>query len=227
MEKIGFIGTYDKTNLILYTAKLICETEKKVLVIDTTINQRMKYVVPTINPTTSYLTEFEGIDIAVGLYSFEDIAKYLGINSLDEDYDYVLIDIDDPNMVERFNINNDNKNYFVTSFDAYSLKRGLEILSGLKEPLKLKKILYSEFIYKEDDDYLNYLSLGMKVVWDEDRIYFPLQIHNETVMIENQRVSKIKYSSISSEYKEALRYLAEEILEEKDPNKISRIMKQL
>lgn len=227
MEKVGFIGTYDKTNLILYTAKLMTEYGKKVIIVDTTTNQRLKYVVPTINPTKSYITEFEGIDVAVGLYSFDEINSYLGINSIDEDYDYALIDIDDPSMIDNFDINNDNKNYFVTGFDTYTLKRGLEILSGLKEPLKLKKILYSEYMFKEDDDYLNYLSLGMKIVWDEDRIYFPLVIHNETIMIENQRLYKIKVNEISNEYKQALNYLTCEILKEKDSSKISRIMKQL
>ena len=65
MDKIGFVGAYDKTDVILYIAKIISLIGKKVLVIDSTVNQKAKYVVPVINPTKSYITNFEGMDIAV------------------------------------------------------------------------------------------------------------------------------------------------------------------
>ena len=55
MRKIGFIGCYDKTDLIIYIAKILVATGKKVIVIDSTINQKAKYVVPVIKPTTSYV----------------------------------------------------------------------------------------------------------------------------------------------------------------------------
>lgn len=37
MKKIGFIGAYDKADLIIYIAKILTTLGKKVLVIDTTI----------------------------------------------------------------------------------------------------------------------------------------------------------------------------------------------
>ena len=43
MKTIGFIGAYDKTDLILYTAKILTDSGKKILVIDSTINQRARY----------------------------------------------------------------------------------------------------------------------------------------------------------------------------------------
>ena len=52
MKKIGFIGAYDKTDLIIYIAKILTVLNQKVLVIDATINQKARYVVPVINPTT-------------------------------------------------------------------------------------------------------------------------------------------------------------------------------
>ena len=36
------------------------EKVKKVLVIDNTVTQKAKYIVPVINPTKAYVTEFEG-----------------------------------------------------------------------------------------------------------------------------------------------------------------------
>lgn len=40
-------------------AKTLVELERNVLVVDTTTLERLKYVVPTISPTKSYMTSFE------------------------------------------------------------------------------------------------------------------------------------------------------------------------
>ena len=40
MKKIGFIGAYDKTDLILNIAKILTEAGRKVLVVDTTTTQK-------------------------------------------------------------------------------------------------------------------------------------------------------------------------------------------
>ena len=61
MKKIGFIGAYDKTDLILNIAKILTTMEKRILVIDSSINQKAKYVVPAIDPTVSYITSFESL----------------------------------------------------------------------------------------------------------------------------------------------------------------------
>ena len=52
MDIIGFIGVYDKTDLLLNIAKILATMKKRVLIMDTTIEQKTKYVVPSINPTT-------------------------------------------------------------------------------------------------------------------------------------------------------------------------------
>lgn len=76
MEKICFIGVFDKTDLLIYISRILVEMGKKVLVIDSTVNQKAKYVVPSINPTTSYVTEYEGVDISVGFRSYNEIKRY-------------------------------------------------------------------------------------------------------------------------------------------------------
>ena len=196
MRKISFIGCFDKIDLILYIAKILVAMDKKVLVVDSTINQKAKYVVPVIKPTKAYVTEFEEIDVAVGFNNLNDIKEYLGIPVHAEmPYDIILLDIDSHEGIVNFGINNEDKNYFVTGFDLYSLKRGLEILSGLTEILNLTKILFSRTASKDDNDYLDYLSLGYKIEWNEEIIYFPFEVGDQSVIAENQRVSKIKLLS--------------------------------
>ena len=140
MKKIGFIGVYDKTDLILSIAEVLNKTEKKVLVIDATTTQKSKYVVPVINPTKSYVTEFEGIDIAVGFESLENIRQYLALEENEQlEYDFILVDTDNYEGIMNFNLQDSEKIYFVTSFDAYSLKKGLEVLNQLELKLKPKQ----------------------------------------------------------------------------------------
>ena len=80
MIQISFVGAYDKVNLITYTSKILSKLKMKVLVVDGTLEQKYRYTVPSIFPTKSYVTEFEGIDFAVGFDSFEHMINYLGAN---------------------------------------------------------------------------------------------------------------------------------------------------
>lgn len=228
MRKIGFMGAYDKTDLILYVAKILTTLRKKVLLVDATTNQKARYVIPVINPTTMYVTEYEEIDIAVGFSNFNDIRKYLGIPEEQElEYDIALIDTDNIEGVDNFGLQDAQKNYFVTSFDAYSLKKGLEALIDLKSAMSLTKILYSKDMLKEEDDYLNFLSLGYKIIWNENRIYFPIENGDLSVIYENQRVAKIKFRKLSIQYKDGLAYLAEEILGDTSESAVRRAIKTI
>ncbi len=228
MKKIGFIGAYDKTDLIIYVAKILETLNQKVLVIDATTNQKARYVIPVINPTTEYVTEYEDIDIAIGFSNVEGIKRYLGLSDDQEmEYDIVLVDTDNYEGFEEFKLKEAQKNYFVTSFDAYSLKKGLEIVNNLEEPISLTKILFSKEMLKEEDDYLNFLSLGYKVIWNEYRIYFPIENGDLSVIYENQRVAKVKFKKLSVQYKDGLAYIAEEILGDANETRVRKAIKTI
>lgn len=229
MKTISFIGAYDKTDLLLYLAKIFTTMGKKVLIIDTTILQKAKYIVPVISPAKAYVTSYEDIDIAVGLYNYSSIKSYLGLpEHAVLTYDYIFIDVDSIEEMRNFNISETNKKYFVTGFDSYSLKRGLEILAGMGETLELKKVLFSKNISYEEEEYFNYLALGTKVKWDDETIYFPLEPGDQGVIIENQMVQKIKFKKLTELYKESLLYIANELVEDKaDVMNLKRAFKQL
>lgn len=228
MKKIGFIGGYDKIDLIIYVAKILTELGQNVLVVDATINQKARYIVPSISPTLMYITEFEDIDIAVGFKKEEDLRNYLSLSEGQEmEYDIALIDIDNYNGFEGFNLEEAQKNYFVTSFDSYSLKKGLEALIDLKNAISLTKVYFSKEILKEEDDYLNFLSLGYKVIWNDYRIYFPIENGDLSVIYENQRVAKIKFKKLSVQYKDGLAYLTEEILGDANEARVRKVIKTI
>lgn len=226
MKTIGFIGAYDKTDLMIYIAKIMTTLNRKVLLVDSTITQKARYTVPVINPTKTYITEFEEIDVAVGFETMEQIRQYIGANDIRPlDYDIALIDIDSIDGFNNFQIKDSNINYFVTAFDMYSLKKGLEIISEVKEPIKLNKILFSQQMLKEEDEYLDFLALGYKVIWGEHKICFPLEVGDQSVIIENQIISRIKLKNLSEQYKEGLIYLVDEILEDVQTNEVRKALK--
>lgn len=226
MEKIGFIGGYDKTDVIIYVAKILTELGNRVLILDATKKQKTRYVVPAINPTISYITDFEDIDVAVGFQSFEEIQAYLGIGDEELSYDYALIDIDNASAISKAGLAIMNKTYFVTAFDLYSLKKGVEILSDLQNPLKLTKVYFSKTFYNEDDEYLEFLALGKKIIWNENIIYFPLENGDETAITENQRLGKVKFKNLSADYKDGIAILTSNIIGEK-AREIRNLIKNL
>lgn len=225
MEKVGFIGGYDKIDLMIYIAKILTAIGKKVIIIDATQKQKARYVVPSINPTVSYVTEFEGIDIAVGFKDIETIKQYLYVEE-ELEYDIALIDIDSTQGIINTGIKPTDKVYFVTGFDLYSLKKGIEAIEDIENPLKITKVYFTKSFSKEEDEYLNFLALGKKVIWNENIIYFPIESGDDLMIAENQRLGKIKFSNLTAEYKEGIAFLASDIIAEKAKN-IKNIIKNM
>ena len=228
MKNICFIGAFDKLDLILYIAKIINELGKKVIVVDATQIQKAKYIVPTINPTKSYITRFEDIDIALGFESYEEIERYIGFTEEQKmKYDYALVNVDNQETFNNFNNQDTLKNYFVTSFELYSIRKGLETIRKIEKPIKITKILFSTEIDENDNYYLDYLSLGYKIIWEDNNINFPYETKDLEVMIENQKNSKIKIKGLTQQYKDNLEYIVSEIIPNESVINIRRIMKNI
>lgn len=228
MKKIGFIGAYDKTDIILGIAKVLTMANKKVLVLDNTITQKCKYVVPVINPTKSYVTTYEDIDVAVGFETMEQLRQYLGLQDNESlEYDYFIVDTDTFEGLSSFGLQSAEKVYFVTAFDSYSLRKGIEILSQLGVPTHITRIFFSKDMTKEEEEYFDYLSLGIKAIWKEEKLYFPLENGDLTSIMENQRVSTIKFKNLSNEYRGNIKFLVNDIDAEIGDKKIKNIIKEL
>ena len=224
MRKVGFIGGYDKSNFIIYLAKVINLLNNRVLVIDTTIVKKLKYIVPTINLTKTYMTNFENIDFAIGYRNIEELEEYIG-ESLESKYDFVLIDIDRREMFENFDLNPEENNYFVTGFDMYSLKRGMAILKGFNETINLTKILFIYEKSKENEEYLNYISMEYNINWNEYTMYFHIYLEDNKIIEENQRLEKIQFKGLSANYKDSIAYVVQDIIKNENVGKIKRIIR--
>lgn len=227
MKKVAFIGGYfDKSDILLYLSKIIYETDKKVLLIDATTVQKTKFIVPAIAQGKMYITTFLGVDVAVGFDSMNALRAYLKLGQgADLPYDYVLVDLDSAMAYRTFEMKKDDLTYFLTSFDAYSLKKGIKVFSAFAEPTVVQKLLFSKNMTKEEDDYLNFLAMQTKVVWEKEIIAFPLENGDQNAIFVNQRLSRIKLKDFSKNFVDNLMYVAERILD-CGPNEVRKAVKK-
>lgn len=213
MKKYVFIGAYDKTDMLIYVAKILTLMGKKVILIDTTILKKSRYIVPTMIQEKQYITSYEGIDVAIGFDSFETIKQYqrktLGQETA---YDIALLDIDRAIAYQKFDITEKDKHYFVTSFDVYNLKRGIQVLAHMQNNAKVTKIYYTKSMLAEEDEYLNYLAKDYRVNWDNKNIiFFPFETTDQNAIFVNQRAGRIQMKGLSNVYVDSVLFLAEEI----------------
>ena len=228
MKKVGFIGALDKTDFILYIAKILVEMGEKVLLIDATITQKARYIVPNIQTSKEYITEFEGIDVAVGMKNEDEIKNYLSVPpAMDLPYDTVLIDTNSAGGVMSYRINECDKIFFATSMDMYSVKKGIESLSVVKQEVEVTKILFSKGMNKAEDDYIKFLSSGSNIVWTNETIYLPFELGDQTTIFKNQRVSKIRLRGLTTPYKEGLMYAANKIAGDENYMKLRRVFRRI
>ena len=66
-----------------------------------------------------------------------------------------IIDIDNSDLLNNFDVYSSKKNYFVTSFDLYALKKGVEVLKRLSLPVEIMKVYFSNLMSQSEDDYFN------------------------------------------------------------------------
>ena len=93
--------------------------------------------------------------------------------------------------------------------------------------MKMTKILFENDISEENDEYLNLLSLTSPVEWEQETIYFPYDQGDLTAIIENQRVSKIKFRNLSEQYRDSLYIIAQDICPEIKSGELRKIIRNL
>ena len=225
MKKIGFIGAYDKTDLLIYIAKLLVENDVKVLIVDATTLQKTRYTVPCIMPSRKYITTYEDMDIAIGFENLQEIINYAGTQ--DFNYDIMLLDIDNREASENFEMYTSDKNYFVTAFDNYSIKKGLETVGQSEEKMLMTKILFSKNMDRDEDEYLNFLSFYYAVKWSKEKIYFPFEAGDSSVIVQNQRNARISFKELSMQYKEGILEIISQIAPEIRLGDVKKMLKNI
>lgn len=226
MEQIAFIGTYDKKDLILNIAKVLTECGLKVLVVDATLMQRLRYIVPKIsNNSITYISEYLGIDVALGFINLNGIMQYLG-NMNNIPYDYVMIDTDNIQTMNSFVIDKSKKIYVVTSYEQYELRRTIELLKYYNHPIEATKVVISADLENKQEEYFNKLLSETPVKLDSNVIEYADTTQDRKVTLQNQLIGDLSFNHYSSTYKDSLEYhtslIAEGRLEQSFIRKVIR-----
>ncbi len=226
MEKVAFIGGYDKTELILQIGRVLTLMGNKVLFVDTSAQQKTRYTVPTMKPSAQYITDYFDVSIAVGFKTMDEISSYCNQIGIQVSYDYVLYDIDNPYYYTSFAITSECKHFFVTNFDVYSVRRGLSCLMRLPQTINMYKVYFTKNMIQEEDDYVNYISKGLPISWNEDIIFFPFETQDLDAIFTNQRKQRIRFNGLSNTYVDSTGFICE-IISGKSQNDVRKAIKKM
>ena len=206
MEQIGFLGAYDKKDLLINVATVLTSAGKSVLIVDATSVQRMRYVVPNVstNQSFTFVSEYSKIDVALGFMNLNGVAQYLRKNL---NYDYILIDCDNPQTMNSFGITSMKKIFFVTSYEQYDMMKGAETLRYVQLPIEVIKVISTTNMVDAEDKLLNSKVANSNIKWSNKRIEFSDLDVDRKAILKNQFSRQISFKSFSKDYKQWLEYL--------------------
>ena len=64
-------------------------------------------------------------------------------------------------------------------------------------------------------------------MWEDDRIYFPLEMGDKTAIIDNQKVSKVRFENLTSMYKTGMEFVVAKIDPKLQGSTVRKIMKEI
>lgn len=217
MKCIGFVGNVDKTELVMYVAKVLASFDKKTIYIDATTKQKTRYIIPTIgdmDEQNQYVVQHDGVEFAIGFTNMLELKKYFLSKGEDfTEFEYVLVDTDTTEMCEEYDLKNANNLFFVSSYDKYHIVKGIELLKYMcamkrkadtEAQLVLTKLLYYSDVNTADSKYIDGLAENLPLLWAHDAINFPYDQGDLSVNIQNQYGTKIDIRNLSPMYKNAI-----------------------
>lgn len=234
MQVVGLVGYMDKYDFAINLARTINIMDKSVLVVDATLDQKLKYVVPALdNIGRSYVTQYNNIDFAVGFNSMHDVENYMieqGINI--NLYDHILIDIDSPKGYELFRTRGINKTYLFLDTSVLSIAKNKELVKAMRvynqqeENLELTKVWFKAYLSRASENYFDTQIKEYNVKWVEPEYEIPNDDRDRIENIDSQLSGIIDIKKHSKMYISTIADITAEILEDSTSklvlNKIKR-----
>lgn len=187
MQSIGMYGYVDKYDFVIATAKALEIMGRSVLVIDATSDEKYKYIIPSIDKSQSYITQYADIDFAIGFNSYEELMNYLNEKGIDiQRYSYVLLDVENYEGYRKFRNFEVNKSYMFIDTNVVSVARNEELIRVMRaenpeKELVFSKILYRAYMSRAANNYLEEKIGNYAVRWT-DEIY-EISMDEQDVMV--------------------------------------------
>ena len=65
-------------------------------------------------------------------------------------------------------------------------------------------------MFASEDEYLNFLSAGLRVKWNNEIVFFPFETSELNTIYANQRSSRIRIKGLSMQYMDSLSFIIED-----------------
>lgn len=213
MKQVGFIGSYDKKDLLLNIGKVLSNIGLKVLYVDATMMQRTRYIIQNTssNNSMAYVSDYLGIDVAVGFMNLGQIAAYFRTNTLP--YDLIFIDSDNIQTVASYMIPALQQIFLVTSFDQSEINKLIEIIRIINKPINVTEVLISSDLTSSQEKAFGHRLSETEVKVSKNRVQFADTNIDRKATLQNQLVREIRLKNYTNTYKDSLEYITALIAE--------------
>ncbi|MDD2627425.1 MAG: hypothetical protein PHR25_02675 [Clostridia bacterium] len=235
-EVIALAGYVNKTDYIINLAKAINYMNKSVLVVDGTLEKRLKYTIPSLNENDKnegYVTQYDSIDFAVGFNSMHDIENYICKRELNIGlYDYILIDIDNSEAFENMRARGINKMYFFVEYSNISIARNIELLKTLMiykpidKKLELTKVLFRHYTTRTSQEYYENKLMNFAIEWNENSFVLTYDDQDRIADIEAQQSGIIDIMRHTKQFVTLIAEMGADILKDVTSSELRKEIKQ-
>ncbi len=235
MKVIGFLGYSEKIDLVCSYAKTLQLMGNTVLVVDATYENKYKYVVPTIDTADeAFLTQYDGVDYAVGFNSLNEVENYLCDARINISlYDYLILDIDNPKKYEYFRSKTADKSYFIFDTNMLALRKNEELINSMKvynvlenEENKIHKIMYRAYITRTAEKYFETRLDEMSTGFSESTLEIQEDERDKSLFLDSLISGYMNLKKHSKVFINSLSELIKEVEPEHSVYQIRKIIKK-
>lgn len=234
MQKvIGLIGYVNKVEYIINLAKVLNIMGNNVLVIDGTVEEKTRYTIPSFDKKEKeHLTHFDGVDYAVGFNSIEKIKEYICTKTSNaDDYDYILIDIDNAKFYEDFKADKFSRIYFFSEYTNISLAKNEELiqtvlnLKAMDEELEITKVIFRYYVTRASEKYFDQRLNELGIKFSENIYELQYSDQDRIADIEGEQSGYIDITRHTKQFISVVTDMASEITGESSGGEIRKAIK--
>ena len=200
MKRIQFIGSREKSDLVLYVGHLLANLGNRVIIVDATSNDEYKYSYLDKNEI-DVICDFQNVEIMKDAKTYEVFnTKLQKAKEVEKDFAYILVDANDSTHFEHWPTF--DKTIYVSDTNRKTIMKDTEIINEFIDRTMEKSLLrvHIELPYFVDEAYLPYLLEGRvdfvpiseTLEWTDEDLLRKQQMQFQKV---------IPYSKLSKEHK--------------------------
>lgn len=212
MKQIQFIGSRDKSDFLIYLAHTIANTDKRVLIVDTSKARNYMFAYGETNSDDAIGT-IQNVEFISGIKAKDEL--FIALHRMKEEltnFDYIFVDISEREIVENWlTIEN---NYYVSDNVRMHIMKDVDLINEYLDRAQAKTIrrIHFESTYEVAEGYMDFL-LDNRATFVTITEAIELDLNHEVFKQYMQHEQEIPYKRLNKQYKSVLKEIATEICE--------------